>query len=161
MTLLTVLLSISYNYLSWKTQESLDATRSFVKGVLDMKSELVEPIITPRFAPTCTRYSRGVQLWSFKSLDFHQNFDAQENLYLLDSRQDFCLKTILGYWRITVFWQDFLQNADECYVLLKVQNDFGNSSKCEIQLLKVVFGTYGLKHFFLLLIAFKPFGLEF
>ena len=50
------------DYYTEKTQESLDATRSFVKGVLDMKSELVEPIITPRFAPTCTRYSRGVQL---------------------------------------------------------------------------------------------------
>ena len=43
------------DYYKEKTQESLDATKSFVKAVLDMKSDIVEPIITPRFAPSCSR----------------------------------------------------------------------------------------------------------
>ena len=43
------------DYYTEKTQDSLNASKSFVKSVLDMKSDLVEPIITPRFAPTCSR----------------------------------------------------------------------------------------------------------
>ena len=37
------------------TQESLASTKSFVKSILNRKSALVDPIITPRFLPTCTR----------------------------------------------------------------------------------------------------------
>lgn len=42
-------------YYQENTQESLEATKLFVKNVQDMKNELIEPIITPRFAPTCSR----------------------------------------------------------------------------------------------------------
>ena len=37
------------------TQDSLGGTKNFVRKILDMKSDLVEPIVTPRFAPTCSR----------------------------------------------------------------------------------------------------------
>ena len=37
------------------TQDSLESTKIFVRNVLDMKSDLVEPIITPRFVPSCSR----------------------------------------------------------------------------------------------------------
>jgi len=36
------------------TQQSLQDTRSFIKFVNAMKNPLVQPIITPRFAPTCS-----------------------------------------------------------------------------------------------------------
>ena len=37
------------------TQDSLSSTKSFVTSILDRKSALVDPIITPRFVPTCSR----------------------------------------------------------------------------------------------------------
>ena len=37
------------------TPDSINETKSFVASVLNMKSDLVEPIITPRFVPTCTK----------------------------------------------------------------------------------------------------------
>lgn len=37
------------------TRESIAASKSFVNRVFEMKNDLVEPIITPRFAPACTR----------------------------------------------------------------------------------------------------------
>ena len=45
----------SPNYYTETTQGSIDATKSFVTKVLDMKNDLVQPIITPRFAPVCSR----------------------------------------------------------------------------------------------------------
>lgn len=36
------------------TKESLENTIEFVKTIQDMKSDLVTPIITPRFAVSCT-----------------------------------------------------------------------------------------------------------
>ncbi|XP_028397678.1 LOW QUALITY PROTEIN: guanine deaminase-like [Dendronephthya gigantea] len=47
----------SPDYYREGTREYIAATKSFVNRVFDfeMKSDLVEPIITPRFAPTCTR----------------------------------------------------------------------------------------------------------
>ena len=38
------------------TSDSLASTKSFVAAILNKKSELVEPIITPRFLPTCTKH---------------------------------------------------------------------------------------------------------
>ena len=43
------------DYYTETTQGSIDATKSFVTNVLDMKNDLVRPIITPRFAPACSR----------------------------------------------------------------------------------------------------------
>jgi guanine deaminase len=42
-------------YYTETTQGSIDATKSFVTKVLDMKDDLVQPIITPRFVPVCSR----------------------------------------------------------------------------------------------------------
>ena len=36
-------------------QDSLSSTKSFVTSILDRKSVLVDPIITPRFVPSCSR----------------------------------------------------------------------------------------------------------
>merc|ERR1719245_1129405 len=38
------------------TSDSLASTKSFVAAILNKKSDLVEPIITPRFLPTCTKH---------------------------------------------------------------------------------------------------------
>ena len=35
------------------TADSLNDTRLFVAGVLNRKSDLVDPVVTPRFVPTC------------------------------------------------------------------------------------------------------------
>ncbi len=43
------------DYYSETTQDSIGSTKNFVTSVLGMKSELVEPILTPRFSPTCSR----------------------------------------------------------------------------------------------------------
>ena len=37
------------------TSDSLNDTKTFVASVLNMKSHLVEPIITPRFVPCCSK----------------------------------------------------------------------------------------------------------
>ena len=37
------------------TPDSINETKTFVNSVFNMKSDLVEPIITPRFVPTCTK----------------------------------------------------------------------------------------------------------
>ena len=71
------------NY-SEETNESLESTERFVRTVLEMESDLVKPIITPRFVPSCSRelmYGLGKLA---TSLSLHVQTHLAENLSEID-----------------------------------------------------------------------------
>jgi len=58
------------------TAESLASTRTLVKTLLDMKSDLVHPVVTPRFVPSCTRHLMS----SLGDLAMEHNLHIQTHL---------------------------------------------------------------------------------
>ena len=71
------------------TSDSLNDTKTFVASVLNMKSHLVEPIITPRFVPCCSR-----ELMNFSELTLSR-FVVKLAYDLLETISILCLLCIV------------------------------------------------------------------
>lgn len=44
----------SPDYYVEKTEDSIKDTETFIQHTLERKNELIVPVVTPRFAPSCT-----------------------------------------------------------------------------------------------------------
>ena len=65
---------------SEETRQSVEATRTFVTSLLELDSELVRPIITPRFVPSCSRELMGELASLASSLQLPVQTHLAENL---------------------------------------------------------------------------------
>ena len=65
---------------SEETRQSVEATRTFVNSLLELDSELVRPIITPRFVPSCSRELMGELASLASSLQLPVQTHLAENL---------------------------------------------------------------------------------
>ncbi|TMW62067.1 hypothetical protein Poli38472_009560 [Pythium oligandrum] len=98
------------NYVSPSTETSLEDAEAFIQYTLNKQNELVRPVVTPRFIPTCTReLLRGLE-------DLAERYDVRIQSHIAESHDEEAFVELLhpGERDTQIFQSTKLLNPRSC-----------------------------------------------